>query len=195
MAYDRDSFLAGLAVGRTLWRPHRDIGGGNVIRYRVKRSDIDQSQWNWWIVYQNSSGFNYDCTMRYPDTYYTGRFENKDLSISWIADSDYSWKFTYDVSSPLNRTTVGIGALWVDPTNLFKPGYRSRMLTDTIFVDLEAIINGVTEHLVLYHANAYITPGVNPYDLSFHFQQLLTTKAISHMEGIMYMPVVEMTKQ
>lgn len=26
MAYDRDSFLAGLAVGRTLWRPHRDYG-------------------------------------------------------------------------------------------------------------------------------------------------------------------------
>ena len=24
MPYDRDSFLAGLAVGRTLWRPHRD---------------------------------------------------------------------------------------------------------------------------------------------------------------------------
>ena len=24
MAYDRDSFLAGLAVGRTMWRPHRD---------------------------------------------------------------------------------------------------------------------------------------------------------------------------
>ena len=22
MAYDRDSFLAGLAVGRTLWKPH-----------------------------------------------------------------------------------------------------------------------------------------------------------------------------
>lgn len=26
MSYDRDSFLAGLAVGRTLWRPHRDYG-------------------------------------------------------------------------------------------------------------------------------------------------------------------------
>ena len=26
MPYDRDSFLAGLAVGRTLWRPHRDLG-------------------------------------------------------------------------------------------------------------------------------------------------------------------------
>lgn len=26
MPYDRDSFLAGLAVGRTLWRPHRDFG-------------------------------------------------------------------------------------------------------------------------------------------------------------------------
>lgn len=26
MPYDRDSFLAGLAVGRTLWRPHRDYG-------------------------------------------------------------------------------------------------------------------------------------------------------------------------
>lgn len=27
MAYDRDSFLAGLAVGRTLWRPHRETQG------------------------------------------------------------------------------------------------------------------------------------------------------------------------
>ena len=26
MAYDRDSFLAGLAVGRTLWKPYRDYG-------------------------------------------------------------------------------------------------------------------------------------------------------------------------
>lgn len=33
MAYDRDSFLAGLAVGRTLWRPHRDVPGASVTAY------------------------------------------------------------------------------------------------------------------------------------------------------------------
>jgi len=33
MPYDRDSFLAGLAVGRTLWRPHRDYGGNTFQRY------------------------------------------------------------------------------------------------------------------------------------------------------------------
>ena len=33
MAYDRDSFLAGLAVGRTLWRPHRDVPGASVAAY------------------------------------------------------------------------------------------------------------------------------------------------------------------
>ena len=27
MSYDRDSFLAGLAVGRTLWRPHSIVSG------------------------------------------------------------------------------------------------------------------------------------------------------------------------
>ena len=40
MSYDRDSFLAGLAVGRTLWRPHRDYGG-EVTEYNV----IDLSEY------------------------------------------------------------------------------------------------------------------------------------------------------
>ena len=42
MAYDRNSFLAGLAVGRTLWRPHKDYG--TVIpydRYILSPQDLD----------------------------------------------------------------------------------------------------------------------------------------------------------
>lgn len=46
MPYDRDSFLTGLAVGRTLWRPHRDYA--SVIppdRYILSYQDLTD-MWN-----------------------------------------------------------------------------------------------------------------------------------------------------
>ena len=75
MPYDRDSFLAGLAVGRTLWRPHRDYGqqpepwGWDVIdhstqivsRYELDNPDTDyyftkgDSHGNWWGYQGNGS--------------------------------------------------------------------------------------------------------------------------------------------
>lgn len=75
MPYDRDSFLAGLAVGRTLWRPHSDYGevpepwGWDVIdhstqmvsRYEYQNPDTNyyftkgDSYGSWWGYKANST--------------------------------------------------------------------------------------------------------------------------------------------
>lgn len=65
MPYDQDSFLAGLAVGRTLWRPHRDYGDTPV---PTGYSIIGESEWmveraEWYgptyeyIAYKNIGAF------------------------------------------------------------------------------------------------------------------------------------------
>lgn len=77
MPYDRDSFLAGLAVGRTLWRPHRDLG------------EVPEP-WGWDVIDHSTqivSRFEYD----HPDTDYY--FRKGDSHGSW-------WGYQANASVP-----------------------------------------------------------------------------------------------
>lgn len=48
MAYDRDSFLSGLAVGRTLWRPHKIAPGALPIAVQCfAQGEFPPCDWTW----------------------------------------------------------------------------------------------------------------------------------------------------
>ena len=72
--YDRDSFLAGLAVGRTLWRPHKDYG------------EVPEP-WGWDVIDHSTqmvSRYEYD----HPDTdYYFGKGDSHGAWWGYQADA------------------------------------------------------------------------------------------------------------
>ena len=91
MAYDRDSFLAGLAVGRTLWKPHTETQGNQYMSvpcYPVFQGiDLNWSAWgteytkfmfdrwtsNWpdptyWFVWHNTGTDTWSWFLFSPDT-------------------------------------------------------------------------------------------------------------------------------
>lgn len=109
MAYDRDSFLAGLAVGRTLWRPHRDYGQ-------------QPEPWGWDVIDHSTqmvSRYEYD----HPDTnYYFGKGDSH--GSWWGYQANASVPAGYIVYAQANANASG---MFVDAV---VPARFNRLLVD-----------------------------------------------------------------
>lgn len=89
MVYDRDSFLAGLAVGRTLWRPHRDYGEA-------------PEPWGWDVI-EHSTGTIQRSEYR-PNV--DAWFDKGDINGYWAWVADSSLPSGYYLQSRLGANTV-----------------------------------------------------------------------------------------
>lgn len=136
MPYDRDSFLAGLAVGRTLWRPHRDYGqqpepwGWDVIdhstqmvsRYEYDNPDTDyyfgkgDSHGAWWGYQINGSvpagyavkAFHYaNASGMFVDTVVPARFNR--LLVDVYANGSHG---NYNTSSLVLLNSYGLNGVY-----------------------------------------------------------------------------------
>lgn len=92
MAYDRDSFLAGLAVGRTLWRPHRDLG------------EVPEP-WGWDVI-EHSTGMIQRREYGNPDV--DVWFDKGSRSAYWEWVPDSSLPSGYYMQSNANANIVGM---------------------------------------------------------------------------------------
>lgn len=141
MAYDRDSFLAGLAVGRTLWRPHRDYGevpepwGWDVIehstqmvsRYEYDHPDTDyyfgkgDSHGAWWGYQENAgvpAGYIVDAwgssnsSGMFVDTVVPARFNRLLVDVEATGSSG-----AYNISGIVLTDAYGLSGIYLDDSS------------------------------------------------------------------------------
>lgn len=109
MPYDRDSFLAGLAVGRTLWRPHRDYG------------EVPEP-WGWDLI-EHSTQMVSRCESNNPDTdYYFGKGDGH--GSWWGYQANASVPAGYNVNAGWSSNASG---MFVDAV---VPARFNRLLVD-----------------------------------------------------------------
>lgn len=135
MSYDRDSFLAGLAVGRTLWKPHKDCGEA-------------PEPWGWDVIDHSTqmvSRYEYD----HPDTdYYFGKGDSHGAWWGYLADATVPAGYIVNAQNYANSSGMFV--------NTVVPARFNRLL-----VDVEAIgISGARNISGIVLTDAYGLSGL-----------------------------------
>lgn len=107
MSYDRDSFLAGLAVGRTLWRPHRDYG--TIVpydRYILSPQDLDDLYYG-----RKQIGQFVDINFQYSAGRYVNILNNQGLCLYRDGYGNTAYQFYEPIPARANKVYIELSGI------------------------------------------------------------------------------------
>ena len=181
--YDRDSFLAGLAVGRTLWKPPVVMSPGPGAIIQVMIGDIDGTKNN-----TLQFGLFQYAPIDLPSTYYTYHTTSPERHLAylkWRANEDgYSWTYTYEKEYGYDNIVIGFSHIYII---LDFPGMVGVSM-ESPFYDIVAIVNGEEKHITDNYKPGQIVLGPTAVDISPLRTNGSTGYDASYLNGTIWLP-------